>query len=147
MDIYSFTYIFAPIKTRSKVQQFLNVRPLNNPYVCMHLCVCVQSNLALGRIVAFNHLFHLHYTGQGVPNQKPPLPMGERGPCLTLNTVLLGITRVSLPSGISFHLTALAWCTSVTDTNRWTTRGCSSMICHNRPHYHFQRRCLIKFLA
>ena len=59
------------------------------------------------------------------------LSRGGTGP--PSNTVLLGITRASLPNGISFCQTALPGCTTVT---RY------SSICHNKRHYLFQRRCL-----
>jgi len=53
--------------------------------------------------------------------------------------MLLGATRVSLPNGISFCPTALAWYTSVsvtdiTDkTDRWTTH--EYICCSRRNHW------------
>jgi len=54
-----------------------------------------------------------------VPTPKSTLTTGGRGPVYI--TMLLGTTRMSLPNRISFRLTALAGCTSVTEeTHRLT---------------------------
>jgi len=66
-----------------------------------------QSNLAFGGISALKWQVCLRYTGQGVPTPKSPLSLGGWRPLS--NTM-------SLPNGISFHLTALAGCISLTDT-------------------------------
>jgi len=52
------------------------------------------------------------FRSAGAPDQISP-SRGGTGPLS--NTVLLGMTRVSLINGISFRPTVLAWCTSVTD--------------------------------
>ena len=54
-----------------------------------------------------------HCCKLGVPTPKSPLFMGVPSPLS--NTVLLGTTQVHLPNGISFCLTALAGCMTVTD--------------------------------
>jgi len=61
-----------------------------------------------------------HRCKLGDPASKSSLPVGDRGPS---NAVLLGITVVSLPNGISYRPVALAGCTSVID-NIHTDRPC-----------------------
>ena len=71
----------------------------------------------------------------GVPTPKSLVPAGELGP--PSNTMLLGTTRVSLPNGISFCITALAGCTSVIDrhTEGHTDRPCySNIYCNTWRH-------------
>jgi len=72
-----------------------------------------QTNLATG--TKFGNSLR---TG-GSDSQISP-SCGEPG--LLSNKMLLGTTQMSLPTGTSFHLTALAGCISVTDTHtyRWT---------------------------
>ena len=63
----------------------------------------------------------------GVPIPKISASRGGPGPLS--NTMLLGITRVPLPNGISFCPTALAGCTSMTDGQ--TDRQRYGNVCHN----------------
>jgi len=69
-----------------------------------------QSNLTLGGSIAANWGF------------RSPNPPSRKGPGPLSNTMLLAITRISLPSGISFHPTTLAGCTSVTDDTHTYTQ-------------------------
>jgi len=74
----------------------------------------------------------------GIMTRKSPLPVEELGPS---NTMLLGTTQVSLPNGISFHPTALAWCTSVTDIQMDRPRYGNN--CHNMRNSFPRRRLKI----
>jgi len=72
-----------------------------------------QRNLAIGGIA---ERCELH----GFDFQISPF---SGGPGSLSNTMLFGTTRVSLPNGISFCLTALAYCTCMTDMHSHIQTG------------------------
>jgi len=101
-------------------------------------------------------LTHITHSYQQLTDQQFSASHGRTGP--PANTRLLGITRASLPNGISFCPMALPtvhYCDRHTCTDRHTDRQtdrqtdrhagrhtggkCYSNICCNRQHYHFQQ--------